>query len=73
MGSFVFDIGHLDFLGRFLQLYSMLYQDEVANWGICVWHLLVYDFFVSNSCDYQVNIWDTDVQLGFAFLKVMML
>src|SRR5258706_1419073 len=34
-------------------LSSLLYQDEAANRGICVWHLSVYDFFVSNRWDNQ--------------------
>ena len=31
----------------------------------------VYDFFVSDRCDYQVNIRDANVQLGIACLRVM--
>ncbi len=50
---------------------SILYRDEAANKGIRVWHLLVYDFFVSDRCDYQVNLRDADMQLGIACLKVM--
>ena len=52
-------------------LSSLLYQDEVANRGIHVWHLLVYDFFVSDCCDYQVNLQDVDMELGITCLKVM--
>jgi len=52
-------------------LSSLLYRDEAANGGIRVWHLSVYDFFVSNHCNYQVNLRDVDVQLGIACLKVM--
>ncbi len=52
-------------------LSSLLYQDEVANGGICVQHLLVYDFFLSDRCSYQVNAQDADVQLGTACLKAM--
>ncbi len=52
-------------------LSSLLYRDEAANRGICVQHLSVYDFFVSDRCVYQVNVRDTDVQLGIACLKVM--
>ena len=37
-------------------LSSLLYQDEAANRGIRVWHLLVYNFFLSKSYKYQVNI-----------------
>ena len=52
-------------------LSSLLYQDEAANRGIRVQHLLVYDFFVSNRCNYQVNVQEADVQLGIACLKTM--
>jgi hypothetical protein len=53
-------------------LRSLLYRDERANGGIRVRHLSVYDFFVSDRCDYQVNIRDADVQLGIACLKTML-
>ena len=52
-------------------LSSLLYQDEAANRGIHVWHLSVYNFFVSDCCDYQVNVQDANVKLGIACLKVM--
>ena len=52
-------------------LSSLLYRDEAANKGIRVWHLSVYDFFVSDRCDYQVNLRDADVRLGIACLNVM--
>ena len=52
-------------------LSSLLYRDEAANRGIRVRHLSVYDFFISNRCDYQVNVRDADVQLGIACLKAM--
>ena len=52
-------------------LSSLLYQDEAANQGIHVWHLSVYNFFLSNHCDSQVDAQDADVQLGNACLKVM--
>ncbi len=52
-------------------LNSLLYRDEAANRGIRVRHLSVYDFFVSDLCDYQVNIRGADVQLGIACLKTM--
>ena len=52
-------------------LSSLLYRDEAVNDGIRVRHLSVYDFFVSNRCDYQINLRDADVQLGNACLKVM--
>ena len=52
-------------------LSSLLYRDEAANRGIRVRHLSVYDFFLSNRCDSQVNVRDVDVQLGIACFKVM--
>ena len=52
-------------------LSSLFYRDEAANRGIRVRHLSVYDFFVSNRCDYQVDVRDASVQLGIACLKVM--
>jgi hypothetical protein len=50
---------------------SLFHRDEAADGGIRVRHLSVYDFFVSDRCDYQVNIRDADVQLGIACLKTM--
>ena len=52
-------------------LSSLLYRDEAANRGVRVWHLSVYDFFVSDRCDYQVNLRDADVKLGITCLNVM--
>ena len=52
-------------------LSSLLYRDETASRGVRVRHLSVYDFFVSDHCDYQVNIQDADVKLGIACLKMM--
>ena len=52
-------------------LSSLLYRDEAANSGIRVRHLSVYDFFVSDRCDYQVNVQDVDMQLGIACLRIM--
>ena len=52
-------------------LSSLLYRDEAANRGIRVRHLSVYDFFISDHCDYQVNIQDADVKLGTGCLKTM--
>ncbi len=52
-------------------LSSLLYRDEAANGGIRVRHLSVYEFFVSNRCDFRVNIRDTNVQLGIDCLRVM--
>ena len=34
-------------------LSSLLYQDGAVNRGIHMQHLSIYDFFVSNRCNYQ--------------------
>jgi len=52
-------------------LSSLLYRDEAANRGIRVRHLSIYDFFVSDRCEYQVNIRDAHVQLGITCLETM--
>jgi len=52
-------------------LSSLLYRDEAANRGIRVRHLSIYDFFVSERCEYQVNIRDVHMQLGIACLETM--
>ena len=52
-------------------LSSLLYRDEAANRGIRVRHLSVYDFLVSDRCDFQVNIRDANVQLGIDCFRVM--
>ena len=52
-------------------LSSLLYRDEAANRGVRVRHLSVYDFFLSDRCDYQVDVRDVDVQLGIVCLQVM--
>ena len=54
-------------------LSSLLYQDDAADQGIRVRHLLVYDFFVSDHCDYRVNVREADVQLGITCIKTMIL
>jgi len=52
-------------------LSSLLYRDEGANGGIRVRHLSISDFFVSDHCDYQVNLRDANAQLGIACLETM--
>ena len=52
-------------------LSSLLYRDEAADREIRVRHLSVYDFFVSDRCDYQVNVQDANVKLGISCLKTM--
>jgi len=52
-------------------LSSLLYRDEAANGGIRVRHLSVYEFFVSDRCDFRVNILEANLQLGIDCLRVM--
>jgi hypothetical protein len=52
-------------------LSSLLYRDDGANGGIRVRHLSISDFFLSDHCDYQVSLHDTNLQLGLACLKTM--
>jgi hypothetical protein len=52
-------------------LSSLLYRDDDANGGICVRHLSISDFFVSDRCEYQVNLQDAHIQTGMASLKTM--
>ena len=52
-------------------LSSLLYRDKTADRGIRVRHLSVYDYFVSDRCDYHVNIREADVQLGNTCLETM--
>ena len=52
-------------------LSSLLYRDEAANRGIRVRHLSISDFFVSDHCDYQVDLETANVQLGISCLKTM--
>jgi len=52
-------------------LSSLLYRDDVANGGIRVRHLSISDYFVSDHCDYQVNLQDANLQLGFVCLRTM--
>ena len=52
---------------------SMFYRDEGASGGIRVRHLSISDFFVSDDCqsNYQVNLRDSNVELGIVCLKKM--
>jgi hypothetical protein len=52
-------------------LSTLLYRDEAANGGIRVRHISIYDFFISDRCDYQVNVRDAHVRLGIACFKTM--
>ncbi len=54
-------------------LSSLLYRDEETNGGIRVRHLSISDFLVSDDCpcDYQINPFDANVQLGIACFKTM--
>jgi hypothetical protein len=52
-------------------LSSLLYRDDGANGGIRVRHSSISDFFVSDRCNYQVNLQDAHTQTGIASLKTM--
>ena len=55
------------------ELSSMLYRGEGASGGIRVRHLSISDFFVSDDIhrDYQINVHDTNVELGITCLQKM--
>ena len=54
-------------------LSSMFYRDGGASGGLRVRHLSISDFFVSHDHqgDYQVNIRETNMELGIACLQTM--
>jgi len=52
-------------------LSSLLYRDEGANGAIRVRHLSISDFFLSDRCEYQVNLREAHAQQGTACLEVM--
>jgi len=52
-------------------LSSLLYRDEGGNGAIRVRHLSISDFFLSDSCEYQVNLREAHAQQGIACLQTM--
>jgi hypothetical protein len=52
-------------------LSSLLYRDEGANGAIRVRHLSISDFFLSDRCEYQVNLREAHAQQGTACLETM--
>ena len=52
-------------------LNSLLYRGEGANGAIRVRHLSISDFFLSDRCEYQVNLQNAHTQQGIACLKKM--
>ena len=61
-----------NFVKRWINdLSSLLYRDE--NGGICVRHLSISDFFVSDGCHdhYRVSLQDANVRLGISCLNTM--
>ena len=52
-------------------LSSLLYRDQGADGGIRVRHLSIYEFFVSDRCDYQDNLQAAHMEQGIACLKTM--
>jgi len=52
-------------------LSSLLYRDQGANGAIRVRHLSISDFFLSDRCEYQVNLREAHAQQGIACLETM--
>jgi len=52
-------------------LSSLLYRDEGANGAFRVRHLSISDFFLSDRCEYQVNLREAHAQQGIACLEAM--
>ena len=52
-------------------LSSLIYRDEGVNGGIRIRHLSISDFFLSDHCEYRVNLLDMNVHLGIACLTTM--
>jgi len=52
-------------------LSSLLYRDEGANGAIRVRHLSISDFFLSDRCEYQVNLREAHAQQGIDCLETM--
>jgi len=52
-------------------LSSLLYRDEGANGAIRVRHLSISDFFLSDRCEYQVNLRGAHSQQGITCLESM--
>ena len=52
-------------------LSSLLYRDEGANGAIRVRHLSISDFFLSDRCEYQVNLRESHAQQGITCLETM--
>jgi len=53
-------------------LSSLLYRDKGANGAIRVRHLSISDFFLSDRCEYQVNLRGAHAHQGIACLETMM-
>ena len=52
-------------------LSSLLYRDEGAHGAIRVRHLSISDFFLSNRCDYQVDLREAHTQQGISCIETM--
>jgi hypothetical protein len=52
-------------------LSSLLYRDKGANGAIRVRHLSISDFFLSDICEYHVNLREAHAQQGVACLETM--
>ena len=52
-------------------LSSLLGREEGVNGGIRVRHLSISDFFLTDHCDYRVNLQEANMHLGIACLRIM--
>src|SRR5258706_1594029 len=52
-------------------LSSLLYRGEGENGAIRIRHLSISDFFLSDRCDYQVNLQEAHAQQGISCLETM--
>ena len=52
-------------------LSSLLYRDEGAHGAIRVRHLSISDFFLSDRCDYQVELREAHAQQGISCIETM--
>ena len=53
-------------------LSSLLYRDARTDGAIRIRHLSISDYFLSNHCDYQVNLREAHAQQGISCLGTMM-
>src|SRR5258706_15425041 len=52
-------------------LSSLLYRDERTDGAIRIRHLSISDYFLSNRCEYQVNLREAHARQGMSCLETM--